>query len=181
MRAEEVQQKVRESECMELCYACKRVDTAEIRRLVSIGYDVNHADYDNRTPLHVAACVGCVQCLRTLVEAGASPTVTDRFRHTPLAEAVRSRRPEAIRFLRELGDDMGSMDVAYTFCSAASRGDIELLRMLLLAECSPNISDYDCRTGLHIAKDNGHSEAQRVLLEAGADPTLKDRWGATAI
>lgn len=46
--------------------------------------------------------------------------------------------------------------------------------------------EVDCRTEIHgstplmLAADNGHSEAVRCLLDAGADPALCDWEGATA-
>ncbi|KAM7397228.1 hypothetical protein PAMP_020217 [Pampus punctatissimus] len=49
---------------------------------------------------------------------------------------------------------------------AAFKGDVQTLR----------------RSALHVAAAEGHTEVIRFLLEnAGANPTLKDRWGSSAL
>ena len=53
------------------------------------GGDFNMADYDGRTPLHLACCEGHVDAVRYLLENGASVHVTDRFNQTPLDNAVK--------------------------------------------------------------------------------------------
>ena len=45
----------------------------------------------------------------------------------------------------------------------------------------PNASDYDKRTALMLAAAEGERRICEVLLEAGADPAYKDRWGHTAL
>lgn len=44
----------------------------------------------------------------------------------------------------------------------------------------PNAKASDGRTALHRAAFNGHGECVKLLLEAGADPRVKDRQGETA-
>ena len=46
----------------------------------------------------------------------------------------------------------------------------------LLHEVDINVSDYDGRTGLHLAEAEGHTELFNLLLDNGAKIT-KDRWG----
>ena len=45
----------------------------------------------------------------------------------------------------------------------------------------PSSSDYDQRTALHLACSEGHLEAVQLLIEEGADPNLKDRFGSTCL
>ena len=45
----------------------------------------------------------------------------------------------------------------------------------------PNSSDYDSRTPLHIACAEGNMPAVKLLIEGGADLTVQDRWGHTAL
>ena len=48
----------REEMFEELCAACEVGDTPMIARYLENGVDVNGADYDSRTPMHVAAAAG---------------------------------------------------------------------------------------------------------------------------
>ncbi len=64
-------------------------------------------------------------------------------------------------------------------CWAASEGDCEGLRRLILRGGDPNASDYDGRTPLHLAACEGRTDAVALLLKLGATPGAKDRWGNT--
>ena len=68
----------------------------------------------------------------------------------------------------------------FLLLEAASRSDIELIRKLLAQKLDVNSSDYDHRTALHVSVSNKNFECVKFLVEHGADPTLKDRWGNTA-
>lgn len=61
-----------------LCSVVARGDSDFLRRLLSNGIDPNPKDYDNRTPLHVAASQGLYLMGKLLVEAGASVFAKDR-------------------------------------------------------------------------------------------------------
>lgn len=62
--------------------------------------------------------------------------------------------------------------------TAASKGDIELLRQLN-GNIDFNSCDYDGRTALHLAASEGKLEAIRYILTTGVDKDVKDRWGNT--
>uniref|UniRef100_A0A7S3A7H3 Protein kinase domain-containing protein n=2 Tax=Rhodosorus marinus TaxID=101924 RepID=A0A7S3A7H3_9RHOD len=46
---------------------------------------------------------------------------------------------------------------------------------------SPNFSDYDMRTPLHLAVEEDHPETVAILLERGARYDRKDRWGQSPL
>ena len=52
---------------------------------------MNLADYDWRTPLHLAACEGSVEVVEYLLSVGASVHARDRFGGTPLIDAIKNR------------------------------------------------------------------------------------------
>ena len=64
---------------------------------------VNAADYDARTCLHLAASVGQLKIVEYLIQAGANINAADRMGGTPLRDAVRERRAEVGRLLRKPG------------------------------------------------------------------------------
>ncbi len=76
-------------ETARLCWAAARGDDREIIRLIAGGADVRLADYDGRTPLHLAAAEGRARAAKLLLEAGASSDAPDRWGRTPLEEARR--------------------------------------------------------------------------------------------
>ncbi|GBF99143.1 potassium channel [Raphidocelis subcapitata] len=75
----------------------------EARRLLAAyldaGADVNAADYDRRTPLHIAAAEGDFEAVKLLVGAGALAACQDRWGNTPAAEARRAGAAAVAQFL----------------------------------------------------------------------------------
>ena len=65
--------------------------------------DPTCCDYDKRTPLHLAASEGCYKVTEWLLEQGADVNAIDRFRRTPLEEAVRGDFAEVAKLLIDKG------------------------------------------------------------------------------
>ena len=61
-----------------------------------------------------------------------------------------------------------------TLIEAASRGDVEALTAMIAVEHDLNATDDGGRTALMAAAGSGHIDAVFVLLNAGADPALRD-------
>lgn len=66
-------------------------------------------------------------------------------------------------------------------CWAASRGDIQAIQELIVADVNLNDSDYDGRTAMHLAASEGHEKVVRFLITRGAHAFPKDRWGGTPL
>ena len=72
-----------------LCAAAGHGDLATVQALLDEGADPDMADYDGRTPLHIAAAQGQLEMCRYLIGQGADLTARDRWGHLPLDDARR--------------------------------------------------------------------------------------------
>ena len=139
---------------------------------------VNFRDYDRRSPLHIAASEGHVDICKYLIRKGARVNRSDRWGGFPLDDAHRHRRSDVVILLRENGAKFGSTSQTVNLITAASEGNAKEVRTLLeFGSMDLNQGDYDHRTALHLAANEGHLEVVKLLCEAGADINVKDRWG----
>ncbi|KAH8055050.1 serine/threonine kinase [Aureococcus anophagefferens] len=147
-----------------LLEAAKRGDRDALRRLLDAAVDVNGADYDRRTALHLAAAEGELDAVRFLVDRGADVNAVDRWRGTPLRDAEDGRHASVVALLE-----------------AAKRGDVGGIRALLASGVDVNGGDYDKRTALHLAAAEGHADAVRFLIDEKAAIDVVDRWRGTPL
>lgn len=84
-----------------LIWASSLGDLDEIRRLISYGIDVNNADYDGRTALHLAAAEGRADAVRFLLARGGNPNLKDRWGNKPIYDAKENGHKEVIEILND--------------------------------------------------------------------------------
>ena len=96
-----------------------------------------------------------------------------------LYEAAKNNHEDVASVLIEYGGhlSMSESQAASTLCQAVYEGDILLLKRLISAQIQVNASDYDKRTAAHIAASESNCLALKVLVGAGADLNMRDRWG----
>ena len=139
------------------------------------------ADYDKRSPAHLAAAHGRTEILRLLDEYGLALDGVDIFGGTPLYDAaVKAHDAEAaVDFLRERCGPLVVADLAGTLCRFAFDANVAVLQRLLRAGA-------DGRRGLRPAAGAPHRRrrgpaSRRLLLGAGAPVDCRDRWGQTPL
>ena len=87
------------SKIMELIWAASHGDLDEILRLEAEGVNPGIADYDGRTPLHLAASEGQVEVIKHLITKNIHLSPKDRWGNTPLDDAKRFKNKEVQELL----------------------------------------------------------------------------------
>lgn len=167
-----------------VCALASQGSLDEIKSLMSKDRNCIHLlDYDQRSPLHLAATEGQLKVIQFLHENGCDLSVVDRFGFTPLRSAIESGHFECAKFLSEHKGKIG-MDqtkIGERLCSLASRGKLKKIQGFIeYGRVDINACDYDQRTALHLASSEGQLEIVKYLISKGADKTLKDRFGYDA-
>ena len=76
--------------------------------LILDGTDVDSADYDQRTALHLASSEGHLSMVSTLIAANADVSCRDRWGGQPLDDALRRGHSACVALLREHGAELGA-------------------------------------------------------------------------
>ena len=74
---------------MGLCWAAYQGDLDEVRRLVASGVNLDEADYDGRTCMHLAASEGQTKVVEFLIAKNVNIKPKDRWGGTPHDDAKR--------------------------------------------------------------------------------------------
>ncbi|XP_067222781.1 60 kDa lysophospholipase isoform X7 [Chanodichthys erythropterus] len=151
-----------------VCVAAKIGDIEALEAIREMGSDLSLADYDGRTPLHIAACEGHLKVVEYLLSKGATVYARDRFGDTPLRNAVRFRHKEVVKLLRKTGAHFSRdeiVDAGTELCSLAASGDLEGLEIWQLAGADLTVTSYDGQTPIEVARATGCEEAVEFLKQ----------------
>jgi ankyrin repeat protein len=157
--------------------------------LLELGAQANSKAEDGKTPFMMACEAGWVSVARVLQHMGAlefqqAVQETDNNGMTALHLAANGGHEEAVAFLISQGAQCSSRTVGGGITAlmlACGQGRLGVV-YLLLQHMGPEAlqeRDVDGMTALHLACAKGHGEVVRVLLLAGADPTVIDNWERT--
>eukprot|EP00127_Corallochytrium_limacisporum_P001073 Clim_evm11s37 gene=Clim_evmTU11s37 len=174
---------------MALCNAAAEGDLVLLQRLSFQVANLSAvADYDRRTPLHLAAAEGRMRVVEFLVAAGANVNATDRWGGTPLEDAVANGHLKVAEFLKSQGavtDGERAHGLGAKICALASLGQLRELRKLVengkMDVNGHACRDFDGRTALHLAVAAGHVDVVEYLIAKGADVNATDRYGTTPV
>jgi ankyrin repeat protein len=140
----------------ELFEAAMANNLPEVRRLLSVGADVNTTDRRGRTPLQWASLYGHVQVFKELVEHGADIEAKDNHGWTPLHWACgKGHLPVVIELLYP-NDSNGTTTTILGKRKSRGGANIEA-------------KDNDGDTPLHLASMYGNLAVAKALLSGGAN------------
>ena len=145
---------------------------------------VNAKDENGRTPLHLAARGKHLDVLRYLVEKDADLNALDNNGTAPLYTLAGSGQTEAARLLIEKGADIDVKNpVKQTPLNLAAEYGLEGMAKLLIERRADieNKNAYGRTPLVGAARERGHINVIRMLLDAGADVNSSDRFGDTAL
>uniref|UniRef100_A0A8B9Q123 Ankyrin repeat domain 52 n=1 Tax=Apteryx owenii TaxID=8824 RepID=A0A8B9Q123_APTOW len=147
------------------------------RKLLSSGFDINTPDNLGRTCLHAAASGGNVECLNLLLSSGADLRRRDKFGRTPLHYAAANGSYQCTVTLVTAGASINETD-----CKGCTP--------LHYAAASDTYRRAETHSGNSHDTDEEPLKESRLkeaffclefLLDNGADPSLRDKQGYTAV
>ena len=172
----------------ELLRAARAGDADQVARALRAGARIEVRDDLQRTPLLLAVTHDRVDVARLLVAMGADPDALDHQHDTPwlvtgvtgsvpMLEALLPANPDLMIVNRYGG---------VSLIPASERGHVDYVRRVLQTRIDANHVNRLGWTALLEAVILGdgrrdHQEIVRLLLAAGADPSIPDREGVTAL
>lgn len=178
-----------------LTYAAAYGDVPTVKMLVENGADINERDANGNQPLFVAIKKNRDAIFEYLLDKDADPNSTGNTvnakNQSVLYVAVLRRKRDFIQKLLDkgvdpnLGDDVGSLPLSEVILGFPP--DMETFKAILAKMKDVNHQEKNGATLLiYAAKnadlpDDAQREMIRLLLEKGADKSLKDKEGKTAL
>ena len=169
--------------------AAHKGDMAEINRLISSGADLKHADGRGRTALHVAAFASHDEVVTALAQAGADPNRLENDKYDIITIAAVANDADMVRTAVKAGGNAKNITSIYdgtALIAAAHLGNWESVQVLIEAGAPldhVNNLGWTALIEAVVLGDGGlrHVKTATLLIAAGADRSLTDRNGKTAL
>lgn len=164
---------------------------ALFRRLHALGTPVDIRDGDGLSPLHRLACEGHPATIAAIVALGAGVESRSGSGLTALMYAVLNARPDAVRALLETGaDPLVRADdgdtvlhrIAYGHGRPVSEAAFaQTVRLCVDAGAPLNAVNKRGETAIFSAIRCNRAAHVRILIEAGVDASIPDKFGRTPL
>lgn len=177
--------------CSPLFLACKRGNVEIVQYLLDeCGADVEQKGMyevpDDRsihhvTPLWCAAVAGKLEVVKALVRRGANVNSVSDTGSTPVRSACFMTHLDIVEFLVQSGADILKANYNGGTCLINSVQSVPLCSFLLRHGAEVNVQDIQMKTALHYAIQEHRFETTKLLLEHGANPYIRSRYGDDAL
>lgn len=137
--------------------------------------------FREETPLMYACSRGHLRCVQVLLDNGCKPLATDKSGMTALHKAAQQGHTDIVRFFisqKGVSPDVGVGTSSGTpLLNSINSKRTEVCRTLIELGASVNAASSSGETPLHVAADFMMVTLAEMLIENGADPTIKDEQG----
>jgi ankyrin repeat protein len=167
-----------------LMYAARDGGVDAARALARAGADLNAQDPDGTTALVLAIMNAHYDTADAILEAGADPNIADKAGMAALYAAVDMSSLGEVYGMppRKVQDRLKPTDLISRLIARGAVVDARLTTPALQRNHTPGEPQLGAgTTPLMRAARNGDYAAMRILLAAGADPTLEQPRGTTAL
>jgi hypothetical protein len=164
-----------------LAWAAKCNNVAAVKYLISKGakvndpvvYAIGRGEYRNSSALMWATRLGSEGAVAVLLKAGADPNMQVRFKVLGVGDGLGetalllSPTPSLTRRLLAAGADpnQATSEGEVRLMAAARSNDIEEATLLMKFGATVNLVNKDMKTPIDLARDSGHGEMVKLLLE----------------
>ncbi|XP_014353261.1 ankyrin repeat domain-containing protein 22 isoform X2 [Latimeria chalumnae] len=161
--------------CWPICQAAYQSNIQEVQRLLNEDQKKLNAQDSiyGDTPLIAACRVGCIQIARYLIQEGANINIKNKKERTSLHYAVRKRFTFVDYLLIIIL--MPILLIGFLIMEIKEKKSATLIKTLIQAGVNVNAVDYKGNTVLHYACEMRNQRIIPFLLEANADPILKNK------
>jgi ankyrin repeat protein len=147
--------------------------------LIAKGADLNVANANGQTPLHLSVRQGRKDIVELLIKKGADVNAKNKWNRTPYDIAVDQGRKEIAGILLNEIAKSAISAVNNAFQQAVRAGDTDLVKSLISKGADVNARGRGDYTALHNARES--IEIMRLLLANGADIEARQEHGATPL
>ncbi len=161
--------------------AAKNDNPVEIAKLLNLGFDGNVRDPKGDHALHVAIRENAGKAVTALLKwEKIDVEARNKVDESPLMLAALGGQLAVVQQLITLGADVNKPGWA-PLHYAATRGHLDVMYLLLDKSAYIDAASPNGTTPLMMAAFYGTPSAVKLLLEAGADPLLRNQQDLTAI
>ncbi|MEV4126402.1 ankyrin repeat domain-containing protein [Nocardia sp. NPDC049707] len=172
----------------QLLQAAANDDEGRVRELIASGADIETRGDRGRTPLVVATKNRATAAARVLIDAGADVNAKDDLEDSAYLYAGAEGLDDILEMTLRHGADLRSVNRygGTALIPASEHGHVSTVRRLIEAGVDVNHVNKPRWTALHEAIVYGdgsprYQQTVTALLQAGADPSIRDGSGRTAL